>query len=63
MYLFIILIELLSKFASHMERAWITKRGITQRGSKISFLYVYIDVYIKVGLSGANVSLYGVSDR
>ena len=45
MYVFVyILIEYLSKFASNMERAW-----ITQRGRKISLLYAYIDVYIKVG--------------
>ena len=45
MYVFVyILIEFLSKFASNMERAW-----ITQRGRKISLFYAYIDVYIKVG--------------
>ena len=45
MYVFVyILIEYLSKFASNMERAW-----ITQRGRKISLLYAYIDVCIKVG--------------
>ena len=45
MYVFVyILIEFLSKFASNMERAW-----ITQRGRKISLLYAYIDVYMKVG--------------
>ena len=45
MYVFVyILIEYLSKFAPNMERAW-----ITQRGRKISLLYAYIDVYIKVG--------------
>ena len=43
MYVFVyILIEFLSKFASNMERAW-----ITQRGRKISLLYEYTDVYIK----------------
>ena len=45
MYVFVyILIEFLSKFASNMERAW-----ITQRSRKISLLSAYIDVYIKVG--------------
>jgi len=46
MYVFVYrLIEFLSKFASHMKRAW-----ITQQDRKISLLYAYIDVYIKVGL-------------
>lgn len=43
MYVFVnLFIEFLSKFASRMELAW-----ITQRGRKISLLYVYTDVYIK----------------